>query len=158
MKSEFDRIDYEIIAALQNNCRQSNKELAAKVGLAPSSCHERVKRLEAQGILKGFHAQVKPLALGIGIQAIIAVRLRRHTRKFVEAFFDHCRNLVEVIGVYHVTGEHDFFVHVVLRDSEHLRKMAMDSFTTFSELANMQTSLVLSDFQRPCLPHLNRDV
>ena len=64
----MDRIDFGIISELQNNARLSNKELAARVKLAPSSCLERTRRLTADGVLRGFHAEVDPAALGVGLQ------------------------------------------------------------------------------------------
>ena len=79
----MDGIDFGILHELQNNARLSNKELAAKVKLAPSSCLERTRRLSAQGVLRGFHADVDPAALGVGLQAMIHVRLARHSRNHV---------------------------------------------------------------------------
>ena len=64
----LDRIDREIVAALQNNARLSNKELAAAVGLAPSSCLERVRKLQDGGVLRGYHAEVDPAALGVELE------------------------------------------------------------------------------------------
>ena len=71
----MDRIDNAILGFLQNDGRMSNKELAAAVGLAPSSCLERVRRLQERGILTGFRAVVSPTHLGIGLQAFVSVRL-----------------------------------------------------------------------------------
>ena len=78
MPRPLDRLDCQIVDALQRNARLSNKELAAKVGLAASSCLERVRRLGRERVFVGFHAEVDPGALGVGLQAMIAVRLRRH--------------------------------------------------------------------------------
>ena len=75
----FDRIDDAILRALQNNARISNKELAAEVGLAPSSCLERVRRLTDRGVVKGYQAKVDPVALGVGLQAFVAVQLAKHS-------------------------------------------------------------------------------
>jgi DNA-binding Lrp family transcriptional regulator len=77
----LDRIDRALVRALQKDARLSNKELAAQVGLAPSSCLERVRRLRRTGVLRGFHADVAPEALGVGLQALIAVQLRQHSRQ-----------------------------------------------------------------------------
>ena len=74
----LDRIDHEILVALQKNARLSNKELAAEIGLAPSSCLARVNRLIREGVIRGFHAEVDPKALGIGIEALVFVRVVRH--------------------------------------------------------------------------------
>ena len=81
MTRPLDRIDCTILEALQNDARLSNKELAARVGLAPSSCLERVRRLREDGILRSAHFVVDPHALGIGLQAMIAIRLHKHDRE-----------------------------------------------------------------------------
>ena len=104
----MDRIDDAILAALQNDGRMSNKELAAAVGLAPSSCLERVRRLHSRGVITGFHAELEPAALAIGLQAFVFVRLARHVRDDVETFRDYVAALPEVVGVYHVAGVEDF--------------------------------------------------
>ena len=138
----LDRIDCGIVAALQKNARLSNKELAAAIGLSPSTCLERVRKLVSTGVLKGFHAEVELSALGIGLQAVIAVRLQGHTRQLVEGFRAHVLALPEVVAVYHVAGVTDFLVHVAVRDSDHLRNLAMDAFTSRSEVAQIETSLI----------------
>jgi DNA-binding Lrp family transcriptional regulator len=142
MKQALDRIDREILALLQKNARLSNKELAARVGLAPSSCLARVHRLSQDKVLRGFHAFVDPGALGIGIQALIAVKLRQHSREKVRAFLRHLQALPEVVALYHVTGAVDFQVHVAVRDTDHLRDLALDAFTVRPEVESIQTSLL----------------
>jgi DNA-binding Lrp family transcriptional regulator len=148
MRTKLDRIDFEIVAALQNNARLSNKELAAQVGLAPSSCLARVRRLQAEQVLRGFHAEVDPAALGIRLQALIAVRLRHHTRQLVETFRAHLLSLPEVVSVYHVSGRQDFLAHVGVRDADHLRDLALDAFTTRPEVAHIETSLIFERMRR----------
>ena len=76
----MDRIDRALLAALQKNARMSNKELAELVGLAPSTCLERLRRLRDRGVLQGFHAAVDLAQLGRATQALVAVRLRVHDR------------------------------------------------------------------------------
>lgn len=147
-----DRIDRQILRAFQKDGRLSNKELADHVGLAPSSCLERVRRLRREGILRSFHAEVDPNALGIGLEAMIAVRLRQHSRELVESFQAHALALPEVISVYHVAGVHDFLVHVAARDASHLRDLAIDAFTTREEVAQIETSLIFEHARNHVLP------
>jgi DNA-binding Lrp family transcriptional regulator len=154
MKSmELDRIDFALIELLQKDARLSNKELAATVGLAPSSCLARVQRLRTEGVLKGAHAEVNPDALGIGLQALIAVQLRQHSRAQVKAFWKHMMGLPEVLAVFHVAGTHDFQVHVAVRDAHHLRDLALDAFTTRSEVAHIQTSLIFECAKGKVMPN-----
>lgn len=150
----LDRIDRRILALLQENARRSNKELAAAVGLAPSTCSERVRRLEDEGVLRGAHADVDPSALGVGLRAVIAIRLRRHGATEVDAFRTHALGLEEVVSVSHVTGANDFLVHVVVRDAAHLRDLAVTSFTSWAEVAHIETALVFEHAAKPGLPDL----
>jgi DNA-binding Lrp family transcriptional regulator len=148
----LDRIDRALIAALQNDARLSNKELAARVGLAPSSCLERVRRLRGGGVLRGARAEVDPAALGIGLQAMIAVQLRQHAREEVEAFRAHALGQRAVVAVYHVAGEHDFLLHVAVPDTDALRNLALDAFTARREVARVQTWLMFEAARAPAWP------
>jgi len=154
MGCNLDRIDFVILDALQKDARLSNKELAATVNLSPSSCWERVRQLREDGVLIGSHAVVQPKALGIGLQAMIGVRLKRHTREEVESFRTDVLAKPEVIAVYHVTGNRDFLVHVTVRDADHLRDLALEAFTTRPEVANLETSLIFSEDRKGSLPIL----
>jgi len=123
MQKSLDRIDFEIIRLLRDNARISNKQIAAKVGLAPSTCLTRRD-------------------LGVGLQAMIAVRLKRQSHEDVESFRTHALNTPEVNQLYHVAGSTDFLVHVWARDSEHLRELAMKAFTDREEVAHIETGLI----------------
>ena len=148
----MDRIDFAILDALQNDARLSNKELAAGVGLAPSSCLARVRRLVADGRLRGFHAEVSPEALGITIQAMIAVRLRVHSRATFDSFGEHLRGLPEAVAVYHLAGRDDFLLHVAVRDTQHLRDLVMEQFASRSEVEHVETALIFDHHRSPVLP------
>ena len=151
--SIMDRIDDAILSALQNDGRMSNKELAAAVGLAPSSCLERVRRLQDRGVLTGFHAYVDTGALNIGLQAFVSVRLSQHSRELVESFRDHLISLREVVGVYHVAGQVDFMVHVAVRDAQHLRNLTLDEFTTRAEVSRLNTAIVYEHYGETAWPN-----
>jgi DNA-binding Lrp family transcriptional regulator len=150
----LDRTDRAIVALLQENARRSNKELAAAAGIAPSTCSERVRRLEEAGVLQAYRAVVDPAALGIGLRAVIAVRLGRHAAVAVDRFREHARQMPEVVAFSHVTGGNDFLVHVVVRDAEHLRDVAVAGFTGLPEVAHIETSLVFEHTDKPGLPDL----
>lgn len=148
----LDRIDRAILDALQNDARLSNKELAARVGLAPSSCLERVRRLRERGILRAAHYDVDPEALGVGLQAIVYVRLRSHSRAVTDRFRDDIVELDEVVALYEVAGRHDYLVFVAVRDPTHLRDLRMDAFTSRDEVAHIETALVFDHHRRTAWP------
>jgi DNA-binding Lrp family transcriptional regulator len=152
VKTPLDRIDSLLVSALQNNARLSNKELAARVGLAPSSCLERVRRLLDTGVLRGFHADVAPAALGVTLQAMIAVRLRQHSRDLAAAFRRHVDRLPEVIGLFHIAGENDYLLQVAVRDVDHLRNFTLDQLTARDEVAHVETALIFEHVRKWTLP------
>ena len=144
---ELDRIDFELLRLLRKNARLPNKDLAEHAGIAPSTALERVRRLREANVLKGFHAEVAAEAIGIGLQALVAVRMTRHSRELLDSFHAHLRTLPEVLAFYHVAGAEDFLVHVGVRDSQHMRDFTLTAFTERPEVAHIQTHLIF-EFQR----------
>lgn len=139
----LDRTDVELLHLLQDDARMTNKDMANRVGLSPSATLERVRRLVATGVVRGMHAELDPAAIGIGIEALLMVRLQRHTRTVIDAFQRHCHDLEEVVGLWHLTGASDYVAQIVARDHAHLRDFLMDSFTTRPEVAHLETHVVL---------------
>ncbi len=152
----LDRTDLALLALLQKDAGLSNKELARKVGLAASSCLERVKKLRDAGVVRGLHAEVDPAALGIGIQALVAVRLERHSEREVCAYRDSLLARPEVLNFYHLSGAVDFQVHVAVRDVEHLRNFSVEAFTNHKLVSHIETSLIFDHRRSPELPALIR--
>ncbi len=148
----LDRIDFEILDALQKDARLSNKELAAHVGLAPSTCLERVRRLVRAGVIRGYHADVDADALGVVLQAMISVRLQVHSTRAFESFESHLRALPEVVAVYHLAGAEDFMVHVAVRSTDHLHHLAMTQFSTREEVGHVNTALIFDYHRADALP------
>src|SRR5688572_19722987 len=148
----LDRIDFEILTALQNDARLSNKELAARIGLAPSSCLQRVRRLRELGIVRGFHADVDPKALGIGLQAMVAVRMGQHSAALVDGFFHELSAHPAVIAIYYLAGATDFLVHVAVKSSEDLRALVVEHISTRAGVVHLETSLVFDYARSSILP------
>ena len=145
----LDRTDRAILEHLAHDARMTNRALAEQVGLSPSGCLDRVRRLEERGVLRGAHVHVDPAAVGIGVRALVQVRLRRHTRRDVSAFLDHAFEFPEVKDIFHVTGETDFVVQVGCRDMDHLRDFTLDAFTTRREVATLSTQVVFGTREKP---------
>jgi DNA-binding Lrp family transcriptional regulator len=156
MRSErLDRSDRVILAELQNDARLPNKELAARVGLAPSTCLERVRALRARGVLRGFSAEVDLGALGRELEAIVAVRIRPHSRPQVEGFWSYALALPQVIEVFHVTGADDFLLHVGVAGTDALRDFVLDRLTVRPEVAHVESHIVYQHGRRRVLEPLD---
>ena len=152
VEDELDRIDFELLDLLQNDAWLSNKELAAKVGLAPSSCHARVRRLKESGVLKSAHARVDRKALGIELEAMVSVRLQTHARSGFEQLRDHLLARPEVIAVYQTAGTEDFLVLVATKSSDHLRDFVMDELADRPEVVHLETNLLFAVHRKMVLP------
>jgi DNA-binding Lrp family transcriptional regulator len=150
----LDRTDRAILGLLQKDARISNKELAARVHLAPSSCHGRVKRLESLGVLQGAYAVVEPRALGVGLRCIVMVRLVDHGEKKTAPLQADLVALPEVVDLFLIAGHEDLLLHVAVRDTDHLRALVMDTIGARSEVADIHTSLIYEHVRRPGYPDL----
>lgn len=140
--TELDSKDWAILARLQQNALMTNKDLAAEVGLAPSTCLLRVRRLRERGVITGFHAHVDSAAVGLGIDAFLAVQVRPHTRDVFGRFVDFALGLPETRTVYHLSGDEDFLVLVSVADASHLQRLVLDVMSQRTEVARVQSSLV----------------
>jgi DNA-binding Lrp family transcriptional regulator len=153
-QAALDRTDLAILRALQNDARISNKALADEVRLAPSTCLERVRSLRARGVIRGYHADVDPGALGREQQALIAVRIRPHTREIVDTFWRHVLEQPETVAVFHVSGADDFLVHASFGDPAHLRDFLLDRVAVRPEVAHLETHLIFAQERKPVLEPL----
>jgi DNA-binding Lrp family transcriptional regulator len=148
----LDPVDRTIVNALREDARISNARLADLAGIAPSTCLERVRALRARGVLRGFHADVDPAAMGYGLQAMIAVRLAAHTREQIESFTAHVRDLDGVLSIFHMTGETDYLLHVAARDAHDLREFVVEHLASDPAVAHAQTSLIYEQRSGPGVP------
>ncbi|MEA2184919.1 MAG: Lrp/AsnC family transcriptional regulator, leucine-responsive regulatory protein [Solirubrobacteraceae bacterium] len=112
----MDEIDHSILTTLEKYGRISNNELAERVGLSPSPCLRRVRRLEETGVIRGYQALVDPAAVGRGLRVFAGVRLVRHARADVVAFEQAVIRLPEVVHTHHVTGNYDYLLQVEVAD------------------------------------------
>ena len=150
-KADLDRIDRQILTALAKDARLTNKELAARVGLAPSTVHARVARLLSEGVLRGFHAEVDLDALGLGIQAMIRVQLSEQGTG-VRELADRLLAQPEVLELYHVSGSEDLLLRVVAADTQQLRELIVDRLFDIGEARHVETSIVFEHRRSDALP------
>lgn len=115
-----------------------------QVGIVPSTCLERVRRLREDGVIKGIHADIEASKLGISLQAIYFIELTKHERGVVEAFEAEVLQIPEVVAVYLIAGRYDCLIHVAVQSAEHLRDLALDAFTSRPEVTRIETALIFN--------------
>ena len=138
----LDDVDRRILNALHDDARIPNSVLADVVGIAPSTCHGRLRRLQDIGVIRGFYTDVDPAAIGRPLQAMISVSLQSHARGRIRHFIHEIRKLPQVIDVYFLAGADDFILHVAARDTEDLRSFVVENLNADPDVAGTQTSLI----------------
>lgn len=140
--AEIDDVDRRILAGLHADARISNSALADIVGIAPSTCHGRMRRLQELGVIRGFHTDIDPTAIGLPLQAMISVSLQSNARGKIRNFIGDIRRKPQVMDVYFLAGADDFILHVAARDTEDLRAFVVENLNADADVAGTQTSLI----------------
>jgi Lrp/AsnC family leucine-responsive transcriptional regulator len=143
---KLDRIDKNILRLMQGNARISNLELADRVGLSPTPCSRRVKRLEESGIIDKHVTLLKPSVLGLNLTAMIGISMDRHTPDRFDNFERAIVMLPEVLECLIVTGQSaDFLLKVVVRDMQHYEKFLLGQLTKLEGVTGVHSSFVLRE-------------
>ena len=139
---EIDDVDRRILILLHRDARMPNSALADAVGIAPSTCHGRVRRLHELGVIRGFYADIDPAAIGLSLQAMISVSLQANARAKIRSFIQQIRRNPRVMDVYFLAGADDFILHVAASDTEDLRAFVVENLNSDADVAGTQTSLI----------------
>ena len=138
----LDAVDRRILRELIDDARIPNNLLAERVGIAPSTCLGRVRALRERGVIRGYHADVDPEAIGLPIQAIVAVRLHSHARAQLSDFADGVARLPEVLNIFFLAGAVDFYIHIAAASTQHLRDFVVENLSADEDVASTETNLI----------------
>jgi DNA-binding Lrp family transcriptional regulator len=152
VRPALDDTDRRILALLARDARMPNNALADAVGVAPSTCLGRVRALRDSGVIRGYHADIDPTALGRPIQAMIAVRLQAHARGHMTEFVAKVAQLPEVLNVFFLGGADDFLVHIAATGTDNLRDFVVVNLSGNPDVALTETNLIF-DHVRAGLVH-----
>ncbi|TLU61603.1 Lrp/AsnC family transcriptional regulator [Thalassotalea litorea] len=152
---KLDDIDQQILTLLYKDADITNKELAAKIGIAPSTCLERVKRMKNTDVIRNSVIDVNYQMLGGNIQAIAAIQLQPYSEQIVNALRDELLCLPEIVSMFHMGGAFDFYIHMSVKDTEHLRSFVFKAITSREEVTNVETSLVFEHSRSPVIPNFD---
>jgi DNA-binding Lrp family transcriptional regulator len=137
-----DEVDLRILRVLAEDARIPNSALAERAGVAPSTCLGRVRALRERGVVRGYHADIDPAALGRPIQAMIAVRLQTHARGHIPDFMAKIATLPEVLNVFFLGGANDFLVHIAATGTQNLRDFVVVNLSGNPDVALTETNLI----------------
>ena len=154
--ADLDELDTAILRELQSDARKTNREVAAAVGVSPTTALDRTRALRRRGVIRGAILDVDLPSIGRPVQALIAVRIRPPSRRNIEAFREWVSALPDTLGLYVTTGTDDFIVHVAVPDNASLYEFVIDRLTERPEVADVRTSIVYEHIRnqriRPATP------
>ncbi|UJW36395.1 Lrp/AsnC family transcriptional regulator [Saccharothrix sp. AJ9571] len=150
----MDELDSAIVRLLQEDARQSNRDIARKIGIAPSTCLERTRLLRERGVIRGYHADIDLPALNRGVQALVTAQVRPLSRTVIDTFWQSVAKLPEVLSVFVTAGSDDFLLHVTAQDIEHLHSFLVDRLAKRREIVSFRTSIVFQHLAKNVLAPL----
>jgi DNA-binding Lrp family transcriptional regulator len=152
--SAVDEVDRAIVKHLQQDARQTNRELARKLGIAPSTCLERVRALRERGVIAGYRAEISLAALNRHVQALLHVQVRPLSRTVVSDLSGFLATQPEVISVFVVAGGDDLVVHVAVPSVEALHAFLVDRLGQRREVVGCRSSVVFQHEHNPVIEPL----
>ncbi len=148
----MDAIDRKILRALGRNGRLSNTELAEEVGLSPSPCWTRVRRLEASGVIQGYAALLDQAALGLPDTVFIEVMMDRHDEQSLRNFEEMVLAIPEVLECHLVTGEYDYVIKAAVGGTAGYERLLRDRLYRLPGVRHTRTSFALRCLKRELSP------
>ena len=148
LQLKLDQTDFKILEILQVNAKITNAQLAKEVGLSPAPTLERVKKLENNGLIKNYHAELDKEKLGLGVSIFILITLASHKLNQINSFVDKIDSIKEVVECHHTTGSGDFLLKVLTKNISSYQKLILETFTQIEEIGSMQSMIVLSTFKQ----------
>lgn len=152
--SNMDRIDRQIVRELQQDARIPMRDLAEIVGVAASTCSERIRRLRSRGLITGFHADVDLASLGRSVQAMVFAQIRPLTRALIGRFHEEALATPEVMAVFVLAGGDDFLLHVGVSDVAQLHGFLVDKLSSRKEIVQFRSSIIFSHGEKRALEDL----
>jgi Lrp/AsnC family leucine-responsive transcriptional regulator len=144
MERNLDEVDRELLNHLQENARITNAELARRVDLSPPGLQKRVRKLEIAGIIDQYVTILNPETVGYDMLCFVQITLVRHKSEFLQNFMQVLQDIPEVLEAYHITGEYDYLLKVVIRNRKHLEEFILETLSPLPGMDKIRTSLVLN--------------
>ena len=141
--ARLDAFDRKILAVLLENARATNVEIAEKVGLSEAPCHRRIKRMEAEGVIRGYTARLDPEAIGVGFIAYVTLVLDYITASTAEQFVQRMGEIPEIVSCYIVSGSYDAILHVAAADSNAYSDIVFDKLRRIPGVKDVRSSFVM---------------
>ena len=150
----FDIIDKNIIRLLQEDSKQTNKELSNKLNLSVTAVYERIKKLENHGVVSKYVALIDKNKIDKSFVAFCHVKLIQHTQDYVVKFEKEVTNLPEVLECYHISGDYDYLLKVIGKDMEAFREFMVNRLTKINHIGSTHSTFAIEEVKNTTLINL----
>ncbi len=141
---DLDAIDLRILAALQEDARLTNQDLADRVGLSPSPCLRRVRRLEQEGFIRAYRAVLDREAVGLGLTVFVDIKVEKHSRENAAALQANLAAMPEVVACHMVSGTADFIVEIVVANLKAYERLLTEKLLTLPMVGDIRSNVALT--------------
>lgn len=148
----FDRIDLAILRILLHDARRTLQEIGAEVGLSPTSCWSRIKRLEAEGVIRRYTVDVDPARLGYQDTVIVQLTLGTHSEDTLYEFGQVLATIPEVLEAYLVSGDYDYYIRIAVRDTRDYERLLREKLYKIPGIRHSKSSFVLRVLKASTVP------
>lgn len=142
---KFDSIDKKLIELLQNDSKQTNKALSNKLNLSVTAVYERIKKLENQGVIDKYVALVKKEKVNKSFVAFCHIKLTQHTQENVVKFEKEVKGLSEVLECYHISGDYDYLLKVLVEDMDAFREFMIKKLTSLKHIGSTHSMFMINE-------------
>lgn len=141
----FDDIDKKLLKLLQEDSKQTNKELSNKLNLSVTAVYERIKKLERLGVIDKYVALINKEKVAKEFVAFCHIKLVQHTQEYVMKFEKSVANLDEVVACYHISGDYDYLLKVIVSDMAAFREFMVNKLTSISHIGSTHSMFVINE-------------
>ncbi len=141
----FDTIDKRLLEYLQQDCKQTNKELSNKLNLSVTAVYERIKKLEKTGFINGYVALVNKQKVEKAFIVYCHIKLVQHIQEYVVSFEKEVNKLNEVLECYHLSGDYDYLLKVLVSDMAEFREFMVKKLTTINHIGSTHSMFVINE-------------
>ena len=151
-EASFDRTDMAILRLLLEDSRRTLQDIGAEVGLSPTTCWSRIKRLEAEGVIKRYTIAVDPARIGYRDSVIVQLTLESHTEDTLYAFGQVLATIPEIQEAYLVSGDYDYYIRIAVRDTRDYERLLREKLYKIPGIRHSQSHFVLRVLKESSIP------
>jgi Lrp/AsnC family transcriptional regulator, leucine-responsive regulatory protein len=147
-----DNFDLAILKVLQGDARASLQDISKRVGLSPTPCWNRIKKMEADGVIQGYTVRIDPTAIGFTETVIVQVTLESHTDETLYDFGKALEQIPEVLEAYLVSGDYDYYIRIAVKDTRDYERLLRERLYRIPGIRHSKSSFVLRTLKESLIP------